>query len=83
MTPNYNWNPEYADATITILSVSIGFAIYWFLSLSEKIKTLFFKKILNRKCMDCLCVFSKNDGCIVFGNNSRNNFTFKFKLYLD
>lgn len=82
MTPNYNWNPEYADATITILSVSIGFAIYWFLSLSEKIKTLFLKNSQPKMHGLPMCFF-KNDGCIVFGNNSRNNFTFKFKLYLD
>ena len=67
MTPNYNWNPEYADATITILSVSIGFAIYWFLSLSEKIKTLFFKKFSTENAWIAYVFFQKMMGVLFLG----------------
>ena len=82
MNPNFNWNPEYADATITILSVSIGFVIYWFLALSEKIKSLFFKKYSTENAWVAYVFFQKMMGVIFLGTipaiilllNSKNTF---------
>jgi hypothetical protein len=49
MNETYSWNPQYGAATLTILSVSIGFAVYWFLAMNEKLKSLFFKKYSSEK----------------------------------
>ena len=67
MHPNYSWNPEDAGVTITILSVSIGFATYWFLASSEKIKSLFFNKYTTQKSWVVYVFFQKMMGVLFMG----------------
>lgn len=66
--PNfYDWKPEYSDVFITIISVSIGFATYWFLAMSEKIKAQFFKKYDPEKAWVRFVVFQKLIGALFMG----------------
>lgn len=63
----YDWKPEYTNAFVTIISVSIGFATYWFLALSEKIKASFFKKYIEEKAWIRYVVYQKMMGVLFMG----------------
>ena len=43
MSFNFSWKPGDFDVFVGIVSITIGYTIYWFLSISEKFKKLFFR----------------------------------------
>lgn len=67
MNETYSWNPQYVAATLTILSVSIGFAVYWFLAMNEKLKSLFFKRYSSEKAWVTYVLFQKMMGVLFMG----------------
>lgn len=67
MNETYSWNPQYVAATLTILSVSIGFAVYWFLAMNEKLKSLFFKRYSSEKAWVAYVLFQKMMGVLFMG----------------
>ncbi len=67
MNETYSWNPQHVAATLTILSVSIGFAVYWFLAMNEKLKSLFFKRYSSEKAWVTYVLFQKMMGVIFMG----------------
>ncbi|HQQ93311.1 MAG TPA: CPBP family intramembrane metalloprotease [Bacteroidia bacterium] len=67
MSNFYDWKPEYTLPFVSILSVSFGFAAYWFLSISETIKTWFFSRFENEKAWINYVVFQKFTGVVFLG----------------
>lgn len=67
MNEIYSWNPHYGAATLTILSVSIGFAVYWFLAINEKLRFLFFKKYSLENAWVAYVFFQKMMGALFMG----------------
>ncbi len=67
MTNFYDWNPSLSAPVITILSVSIGFVFYWFLAISPKIKSLFFKKYELEQAWINYVLFQKLVGALFMG----------------
>ncbi len=67
MSHFYDWNPANTNAFITILSISIGFATYWFLAMSEKIKALFFNRYQGDDAWIKFVVFQKLTGALFMG----------------
>lgn len=63
----YDWKPEYTNVFVSVISVSIGFATYWFLSLSEKIKALFFKKFTGDNAWVAYIFYQKMMGVLFMG----------------
>ena len=67
MNEFYSWKPEYLDSVVGIISVSIGFAVYWFLSISPKIKDRFFAKHPEETAWEKYAVFQKMMGVLFMG----------------
>lgn len=63
----YDWKPEYMNAFVTILSVSIGFIIYWFLALSPVLKQMFFKRYQGSDAWVTYIAFQKMLGALFMG----------------
>jgi len=63
----YDWKPEHAIPFITIISASIGFAIYWFVALNERIKAFFFRKNEIEKAWIAYVTFQKLTGAFFLG----------------
>lgn len=63
----YDWKPEYTRPVITIFSVSIGFICYWFLSVSEKVKGLFFNRFTEKKAWVNYFLYQKLTGVVFMG----------------
>src|SRR6478736_4757546 len=63
----YSWTPEHANAFVTIISVSVGFAAYWFIALSEDIKDGFFKTYKDEQAWMMYVVFQKMTGVLCMG----------------
>jgi membrane protease YdiL (CAAX protease family) len=63
----YDWKPQYTNVFVTVISVSIGFATYWFLALSEKIKSLFFKKYDKKNAWVAYVFYQKMMGVVFMG----------------
>ena len=67
MNKFYDWKPEYTNAVVTIIDVSIGFTTYWFLAMSEKIKALFFAKFTEENAWVRYVVFQKLTDAVFMG----------------
>lgn len=63
----YDWKPEYTVPFVAIMSVSIGFAVYWFLSLSKKIERYVFNKYAGDEAWINFVVFQKLCGVLFMG----------------
>lgn len=63
----YDWKPEHTDAFVTILSVSIGFAAYWFTALNPAIKLEFFKRFTGDNAWMAYISFQKMIGALFIG----------------
>lgn len=63
----YDWNPEHTNSAVTILSASIGFTIYWFISLSPAIKQIFFKRFQGNNAWIAYIAFQKMIGALFMG----------------
>ena len=63
----YTWNSEHADVFLAIMSVTIGFISYWFLSLNPKIKVWFLKKYLNDRAYIIYVSFQRLIGVVFMG----------------
>jgi membrane protease YdiL (CAAX protease family) len=67
MTNFYHWNPEDTQPVITILAVTLGFIIYWFLSINERIKKIFFNRWNESKAWIYYVVYQKLTGAVFMG----------------
>lgn len=63
----YDWDPQYSSVVIAIISVSLGFATYWFISISEKIKSQFFKSENGENSWVRYVFFQKMMGVLFMG----------------
>ncbi|MEK6780128.1 MAG: CPBP family intramembrane glutamic endopeptidase [Bacteroidota bacterium] len=63
----YDWKPEHVNAFVIIISVSIGFATYWFLALNGKIKSQFFKRYQDENGWVTYVCFQKVMGTLFMG----------------
>lgn len=63
----YEWKPEYKGPVIAIISAAIGFACYWFIALSGKIRKLIFEKFSTEKAWITFVSFQKMTGVLFLG----------------
>lgn len=63
----YEWKPEYTEPFLAILTASIGFATYWFISINIKIKNWYFKNYSSEIGQIRYVVFQKVIGFLFMG----------------
>ncbi len=63
----YDWKPEYLDSVVGITSAAVGFAIYWFLALSPKIKSSYFLKYKQDEAWIRYVFYQKMMGVVFLG----------------
>jgi membrane protease YdiL (CAAX protease family) len=67
MNTYLNWKPEYTSPVTAILSSSICFASYWFLSKSRRIEEYFLKKYTSQKASIYFIAYQKLSGFVLMG----------------
>lgn len=67
MTKFYEWDPHYKDPVLAIFLATIGFAVYWFISIDESVKGKFFQRFQTEKAWVYYIVFQKIAGFILMG----------------